>query len=638
MGVRAAKALIHVAVAFCAYAFAYQLVLAPTAYWWLTAHGRPVLLVAGIYALIAAAVELALRAERAAWRFVSVHDVINLARSAGATAVIFLVAAFILVRADSVPRSVMILAPALHLAGLAGVRLMRRLVHERSVVRAFAPMLHRAPRDAAPLLLVGDLAEADAFLRELARDVRPRYDPVGILGMETAQVGQRVRGVEVLGLAPELESMLGHLKPGGRAISAVLFLTPPDLLPALPPQALGRMKAAGLSLLRLPVMRDLSAAHGTLPGALRELSLEELLARSPVRLNEERIHGLVNGKRILVTGAGGSIGSEICRQVAAFGCARLVMLDQSEFGLFALDQEMARAHPALERREMICDVRDAARVTACIGAEAPDIIFHAAALKHVPLVENHPCEGVLTNVVGTWNVAQAARAAGVGQMVLISTDKAVDPCNMMGATKRLAEAVVRGGRGRSRTAFGVVRFGNVLGSTGSVVPTFQAQIARGGPVTVTHPEVERYFMTIPEAVQLVLHATAEGAARDLPRSSVFVLDMGDPVKIADLARSMIVLQGLEVGRDIEIAYTGLRPGEKLSEALIDDNERVLTLHPSVFEVVERRPASPLAARQVRELEALARSGQEAAIREAVGALVARLRGRPRAPRALPAVG
>ncbi len=316
-----------------------------------------------------------------------------------------------------------------------------------------------------------------------------------------------------------------------------------------------------------------------------------------------------------------------CRQVAAFGCAHLSLLDHSEFGLFKIDQEIAGAYPHLSRREIICDVRDRARVAANLAQEAPDIVFHAAALKHVPLVENHPIEGVLTNVVGTWNVAESAREARVPHMVMISTDKAVDPSNIMGATKRLAEAVVRGLHGRGGdTNFSVVRFGNVLGSAGSVAPIFQDQIRRGGPVTVTHPEVERYFMTIPEAVQLVLHATAESAARPRSQPSVFVLDMGEPVKIVELARNMISLHGLKPDADIPVIFTGLRPGEKLTEELVDSSERILARLDSVIEVVDHGASAVISEDQVKALQVLARGGDEAAVRLRVYEHVARLRG------------
>lgn len=619
------KIAIHIALPLGAYLAAYAFVLSPSPAWWFGPEARHVWHLAIIYTTIAALVEVVSRTERSSWRFVSILDGFALVRSTILTTVVFVFVVFVLVRAENLPRSVLLITGLFHLGGLASVRLLRRTAHERSILRAVAPLLHRTPAGRARLLLVGDLSVADAFLRELARDSGPAHEPVAILGLKPDDRGRAVRDVMVRGTAADLERTVQAFDVANRSIEAILFLSPPDVIQSVSADTLGALKARGMSLLRLPAMSEINAQRGSLPEALRELSVEELLARPSVRLDLTGIHHLINDKTVLVTGAAGSIGSEICRQVAAFGCGRLIMVDHSEFGLFRIGREIEEAHPALPRVQRLCDVRDAQRIKACVRSASPDIIFHAAALKHVTMVENQPTEGVLTNVIGTANVAEAALAAQASQMVMISTDKAVDPNNIMGATKRLAEAVVRGFHGRSRTAFSVVRFGNVLGSTGSVVPIFQEQIERGGPVTVTDPAVERYFMTIPEAVQLVLHATAESGSRDLSQPSVFVLDMGSPVKILDLARNMIALQGLSVGRDIEIKFTGLRPGEKLTEALIDTNERVLNRLPSVIEVVDQGRAAFLTPSQVHELEGIARSGDDEAMRDVIYAHVNRLR-------------
>jgi len=621
----AIKFAIHIAVASAAYLLAYAFVMDPAAEWWASDAARPVWLLAGLYATLAAVLELVFRTERSSWRYVSIQDGFALVRSTFLAMTAFLLVAFVLMRADAVPRSVLLITWVLHLGGLASVRLVRRMAHERSLLRAIAPLLHQPPKDRNRLLLIGEIGVADSFLRELARDPSPQHHALAILGLERTDKGRLVRGVPVRGVISDLEAVLGAFAESGQPVQSILFLSPPDVVQSVPSEVLGALKSAGVSLLRLPAISELSAARGSLPEALRELSVEELLSRPSVKLDLGRIHELVNGRRVLVTGAGGSIGSEICRQVAAFGCERLTLLDNSEFGLFKIGREIAVAHPDLSMSEKLCDVRDERAVSGAFALERPEIVFHAAALKHVTLVENHPGEGVLTNVLGTANVAEAARKVGVANMVMISTDKAVDPNNVMGATKRLAEGVIRGQQGRSKTSFSVVRFGNVLGSTGSVVPIFREQIERGGPVTVTHPEVERYFMTIPEAVQLVLHATAESAERDGSGASVFVLDMGQPVKIVDLARNMIALQGLTVGRDIEIQFTGLRPGEKLSEALIDTSEVVISRLDSVFEVAERTVGERMGPPQVRALADLARSGDDALVREAVYAQVRRLR-------------
>lgn len=621
---RAVKVGLHVAVAFLAYVCAYQIVLWPGLSWWADMASLQTIALAAIYAGLAAGVEAVFKIERAAWRYVSIPDALKLLRSAFLTAASFLLLTFLFTRAEAIPRSVLLLACILQLCGLAFLRALRRLTHERGLVKALAPILNPRADTAPRLLLVGDVGAADAFLRELARDVQPSYAPAAILGLKSADVGRTVRGVLVAGTLAELESTINAFDFQKRPVAALLFLSASEALQAVSSEVLGRLKVRKLQLLRLPAVTELSAEFATVPRALRELSEEELLARPAVQLDLGRIHELVNGRRVLVTGAAGSIGSEICRQAAAFGCAHLSMLDHSEFGLFKIDDEFSAAHPDLSRRELICDVRDRARVDRCLVEERPDIVFHAAALKHVSIVEHHPCEGALTNVVGTWNVAEASRLAEVGQMVLISTDKAVDPCNVMGATKRLAEAVVRGEQLRAATRFSVVRFGNVLGSAGSVVPVFKMQIARGGPVTVTDPDVERYFMTIPEAVQLVLHATAESASRAEPQPSVFVLDMGDPVKIVDLARNMINLHGLTPGTDIEIQFTGLRPGEKLTEALVDTGETVKGHFGSVMELSDTH-FQALTASQVRDIESVARSGNDQRLVELVYAHVSRIR-------------
>jgi O-antigen biosynthesis protein WbqV len=623
---RGLKIAIHIALPLAAYLSAYAFVLSPGLGWWLTPAAGQVWWLATIYALLAAVLEIVFRTERSSWRYVSVQDALALVRSTFITMAAFLLIVFVLMRATDVPRSVLLIAWVLHLGGLMSIRLFRRALYERSLVRAIAPLFHRQPTGRTKLLVVGEIGAADAFLRELARDAEPQYEAVAVLTLSASDRGGLVRGVAVNGTVDDLKDTVEAFNAGRRPLEAVLFLSPPDIVRDLSAETVGHLKAHGVSLLRLPAITEVSASRASLPSALRELSVEELLARQPIQLDLSRIHDLINGKRVLVTGAGGSIGSEICRQVAAFGCSRLTMLDHSEFALFSIGREIAVSHPALERRERLCDVRDAVRVLGCVKAEAPDLIFHAAALKHVTLVENQPAEGLLTNVVGTANVVRAAEACAVGHMVMISTDKAVDPSCMMGATKRLAEAVVRSHHGASGTGFSVVRFGNVLGSTGSVVPIFRDQIARGGPVTVTDPEVERYFMTIPEAVQLVLHATAESADRSNAHPGLFVLDMGAPVKILDLARKMIMLQGLSVGADIEIVFTGLKPGEKVSEALIDSNERVSSHLASVFEVVDNGVGDPLSAFQIKELEALARTGDDRAIENAVYEHIDRLRG------------
>ncbi|HEY0435977.1 MAG TPA: nucleoside-diphosphate sugar epimerase/dehydratase, partial [Phenylobacterium sp.] len=476
------------------------------------------------------------------------------------------------------------------------------------------------------LLLIGPPSLADTYLRDVSRSHDRTYTPVGIVGSDSRDVGQQVRGVCVIESLENLDEALADLRRWNRYPRAILFLEEPGRLKGLTADQLGLLKNDGIRLLRLPSIVELAQHDGVTLLPMREINIEELLARPPLQLDRGAVGNLIRGRRVLVTGAGGSIGSELVRQMAAFQCAHLIMVDNSEASLFAIDREMEEGFPQISRAPVLCDVRNAERLTAVFKQETPDLVFHAAALKHVPLVERHPCEGVLTNLIGTRNVAEASKACRAAQMVLISTDKAVDPTNVMGATKRLAETLIQSEQTTGAgPRFSVVRFGNVLGSAGSVVPIFSSQIEHGGPVSVTHPDMERFFMTIPEAAQLVLHATATSADSQGRDARLFVLEMGAPVRIMDLARQMIALSGR---RDVEIRITGLRPGEKLTEALLDDNERSLPCAPNVMEVVSDAPLR-LNRAQLEDLEVLATAGEDGEVRRAVFDLVAQIRGERR---------
>jgi O-antigen biosynthesis protein WbqV len=582
------------------------------------------LLQATYYGLGALIVELVFRVERAPWRFVSASDHLRLFRSAVLTAATFMVITRMV--HPGIDGGLRTVAGAALIQGtfLSALRVIRRSLHERqlldSVLRLGPASMHPAlPR----LLIIGSAAEAEAFLRSPA-GLGERYTPIGVVSPTDRETGDELRGVCVLGAIADFDRVLARLRDSGLPPSAILFMTD-SAMSTFGAERLGRLKTEGVRLLRRHGVVEMGPAADNGP-ILREISLEELLSRPPVRLDPEPIRALVWGRRVLVTGAGGSIGSELCRQIAASGCAQLTMVDASEYNLFHIDREIAERHPLLPRREILCDVRDAARVERVFAQHKPDIVFHAAALKHVTLVENHPCEGVRTNVLGTRNVALAAKACGAAHLALISTDKAVAPTSIMGAAKRVAEAVARqyGGGGDMRVS--IVRFGNVLGSAGSVVPIFQSQIARGGPITLTDAEVERYFMTIPEAVQLVLRAVALSMiASDGDEDGVLTLEMGEPVKIIDLAKRMIELQGLTPGRDIEIKITGLRPGEKLTETLVDVNEVARAKAPGIMEAVRMSPAPLIADDRLETLDALAEAGDEIGIREELFDLVGALR-------------
>lgn len=580
---RVPKIAIHVALAFAGFVTAYQAIVWNSPDWWLTSPtAKGVLQLAIIYAGIALVVELFVRVERSPWRFVSIRDALLLFRSTALTTAIFVVFMFLANRGQGLPRSTIILAWGFYLGALAAVRLLRRSIYEGVLTTSLVPLLKGArAKDSKTLVIVGNVEGADAFLREFERSSHPAFTPLGVVTPHKGDAGKHIRGVPVLGSVEDWEKLRESLGVAHAPVEAVLFLDEPtDVLSA---DALGRLTAEHVTLLRRPRIVELSERESAGAQGLREIGIEELLSRPSVDLNMTAVKSLIAGKRVLVTGAGGSIGSEICRQTAALGCAHLTLLDHSEFGLFLIDREIGDSYPTLSRRAVLCNIRDSRTVQAHFNGERPDIVFHAAALKHVPLVEDHPNEGVLTNILGTCNVAEAAALCGAADMVQISTDKAVDPSNVMGATKRLAEAVVRWAGKGAETRFSVVRFGNVLASAGSVVPIFKAQIDRGGPITVTHPDVERYFMTIPEAVQLVLQAATLSQASTRAIPSVFVLEMGKPVKIHDLARRMIELSGRREG-EIGIEFIGLRPGEKLSEDLIDETETVVSTHAGVMEV------------------------------------------------------
>jgi O-antigen biosynthesis protein WbqV len=628
MAFRAQTILADVVIAAAAFTFAY--IVAPLR---LAALGPPavpalsLLQLVLIYSALAGAFTILFRRELSPWRYASIPDALVLARIAVLTVGVFLLAVFVLDRARGLPRSILVLAPIFQMVGCMGGRILRRALHEHAF-GSFAPLKSISDRvtQAPSLLLIGPPSLADTYLRDVVRKHDHTYAPVGIVGVDPRDTGQQVRGVCVIESLDNLEAALADLRRWNRYPRAILFLEEPSRLKGLTADRLGRLKSDGIRLLRLPSIVELGDHNNLTLLPVREINIEELLAREPVELDRRPIADLIRGRRVLITGAGGSIGAELCRQVAAFQCAHLTLLDFSETGLFEIDREMGETYPQISRLSVLCDVRNAARVANTFIDQRPDLVFHAAALKHVSMVERHPCEGVLTNVIGTWNVAEAARACDAAQMVLISTDKAVDPTNVMGATKRLAEAVIQAQQnGQGATRFSAVRFGNVLGSAGSVVPIFRSQIERGGPVTVTHPDMARYFMTIPEAAQLVLHATAASAEEDAGRARLFLLEMGEPVRIMDLARQMIALSGATPGKDVEIEVTGLRPGEKLTEALLDETERSVPCAPKVMEVVSSSSVR-VTANHLLELESHAARGHMEEVRQALFELVAQIRG------------
>lgn len=506
---------------------------------------------------------------RGVWRYASMDDLSAIARGVGLSLFVSLPILFFFGHLGTMPRSLPIIQGIVLLFCLGGPRVAYRLWKDSRQQKR-----QQQNDNAIPVVLVGSDAQSDLFIRHCRHHPEVGYQVVGLITPSEHRKGRRIQGVEIIGSLSTLTQGLDRLVRRGihpRRLILSSDLVGGDMIHTLMEIADRR----GLTLARLPRMTNFDPADdGKSAMDLRPIAVEDLLGRHQVALDRQSIARLIHGRRVLVTGAGGSIGSEMVRQIAAFSPARLVLLDASEFALYTIDLEIAERFPQLERRSVITSVRDRQRLIALLQSEKPDLVFHAAALKHVPLVEGNPIEGILTNAIGGRNLADACTMAGVQAMVMISTDKAVNPTNVMGTTKRAAELYCQSlDLAQHQTRFVTVRFGNVLGSTGSVVPRFQSQLAAGGPLTVTHPEMERYFMTIREAVELVLQASARAVESNRHEAGkIYVLDMGKPVKIVDLARQMIRLAGLVPDVDIPIVFTGLRPGEKLFEEIFHGEE------------------------------------------------------------------
>jgi FlaA1/EpsC-like NDP-sugar epimerase len=502
------------------------------------------------------------------WHNVNFSDLVALFNAANLSTLVLLAINGLMVNTLHPPRGVFIIDWALTILVLGGLRAVWRLSREE-----LSPRLWRS--DYRNALIVGANQSGETLARHLLSDRRLKYQPVGYLDRDASRIGSTLGGIPVWGQPSDAPAIAARL-----AVADVLVisgvLTGPQLR-----SLMEDCEKARITLKVIPAYDDLLAANYS--PQIRNVDIDDLLRREPVQLNNEAIGTLVGGRTVLVTGAGGSIGSEICRQVLKFRPKSLIMVERSENSLFQVEQEFRALRTESHVIPCVADITDRPRMDQVLRQYRPAIVFHAAAHKHVPMMEYNPGEAIKNNVLGTRLLAQLADEHGVQEFVMISTDKAVNPTSIMGVSKQLAERFVHAFSERTGTKFVVVRFGNVLASSGSVVPIFQDQIRRGGPVTVTHPEIERFFMTIPEASQLVLQAAAMGKGGE-----IFVLDMGESVRIVDLARDLIRLSGLQED-DIEIVFTGLRPGEKLYEELyFDDEERQATPHPKLF-VAYHRP-------------------------------------------------
>ncbi|HEX9051315.1 MAG TPA: nucleoside-diphosphate sugar epimerase/dehydratase, partial [Anaeromyxobacter sp.] len=469
------------------------------------------------------------------------------------------------------------------------------------------------------ILILGAGDAGEMLLREIQQRHAARFEAVGLLDDDPQKRGAHIHGVRVLGNIDDLPRVTSA-KDVDEIIIAI-----PSATGAQMRRVVDLCKSTGVRFRTIPGMDRVIDGRVTV-SQLRNVAIEDLLGRDPVQLDMDVISAEMKGHVVMVSGAGGSIGSEICRQVCRFEPAALLLVERAENNLFHIHRELAPLHPDVVLVPCVADVGDEARMTEIFQAHRPTVVFHAAAHKHVPMMEWNPGEAVKNNVVGTRRLADLADRHGVQRFVMISTDKAVNPTSVMGVSKRVAEIYVQALSQRSRTRFVTVRFGNVLGSAGSVIPIFQQQIADGGPVTVTHPEMKRYFMTIPEASQLVLEAGMMGAGGE-----IFILDMGEPVKIADLARDLITLSGLRPGEDIEIRFTGVRPGEKLFEELSVDAEKADTTgHPKIFVGHFRPHPWETVVRHIEELAELADARAER-VRKKFREIVPEYRAAPEIP-------
>jgi len=560
---------------------------------------------------------------RTVWRYTSVSDLVDILAAALLALFTFGLYQHFFVPSFIYAPSFIAMQGLVLMALMASQRLFYRAVNEGFLMTRGA---HASGHARARVLLVGAGLATDKFIKAVRQNPDSGYEIVGIVDNRRTLFGEMMHGVPIMGKGKHLDRILVDLARLGKSPQRLVFTESVDGGEAdfkdIPEAFLTRPEDFGLKLSRLPNQTSFTEGLDMVVDdgpriALKPIAIEDLLGRPQATLDMKSIRSLIAGKRVAITGAGGSIGSELCRQIARHEPAGMMMLDFSEYNLYVLEQDIADIQPSMPWRCQLCNVRVAEQLRKVFAEFKPDIVFHAAALKHVPLVEANPSEGVLTNISGTRFVAEACEEFKVGTMVQISTDKAVNPCNVMGATKRVGEFLAQAMDLESKgghTRFITVRFGNVLGSSGSVVPLFRKQLERGGPLKVTHPEISRFFMTIREAVSLVLQASSHALRHPDERGRILVLDMGDPVKIVDVARQMIRLANLRPDHDIKIEFIGLRPGEKMYEELFDVAEqRTETDSPQILAAMSQPIDSAMLRRSVANLEEAARKGDDMAV-------------------------
>lgn len=580
-----------------------------------------------IYALLSVAIFAGFKTYRGIWRYTSVPDLVRLGWAVVSLNVLYFGVREIVFEQLGmlhIPFTQPVINGLVLLALVCGTRIAYRLMHEGGKIGDVRR--DNSVKNRSRILLVGAGPEAELFIRSIRANPQSGYYIVGIVDKHTLRKNRTIHGIPILGRSKDIEKIFHQLAEAGQAPQRIIFTAttgtgnradtggiPMDML-------MHKAEELGLTFSRLPNLTEFKDApdnHANHALEIKPIAIEDLLGRPQAKIQTETIKDFIKGKKVLITGAGGSIGSELSNQIASFEPAHMTLLDNSEFNLYTVDMDIRTNAPTIPLKTVLCNIRNRNVINALFQQLKPDIVFHAAALKHVPLVEMNPCEGILTNVAGTRNVAEAALACKAQAFVQISTDKAVNPTNVMGASKRIgeyfAQALDLEGRAQSLTTrFITVRFGNVLGSSGSVVPLFKKQLQKGGPLTVTHPDIKRYFMTVNEAVSLVLQASAMATScQKDERGRIMVLDMGEPMRITDVARQMIRLADLVPDKDIKIVYTGLRPGEKLYEELFDSREvPIETDIPSTLAAVPQPISLDILRKNIETLEELAINGEE----------------------------
>ena len=576
------------------YWFRFNLTQIPEHYWSQSLRALPWVI------LVQAACFYLFGLYKGVWRFASIPDLIRIMKAVAAGTVVTMAILFLAYRLEQTPRSMVLLYPMLLLLLLSGPRLLYRWSKDRRL----------AIDSGTRVLIVGAGKAGEMLARDLLRAQSDGYQPTAFVDDKTRRHGQEVHGIPVLGGCEKIPEIVHSMDID------LIMLAIPSANGAQMRRLVELCDESGASFQTVPPLSALLTGKVAI-NELRDVAIEDILGRDPVALDWEEIHHNLGGRTILVTGAGGSIGSEICRQAAALRPSMLVLLENSEYNLYKLDMEIRNRFPQVKLSTELGDIRDPKRVDQIFQVHNPDVVFHAAAYKHVPMLEHQIGEAVKNNIIGTRNVALAADRHRVSEFVLISTDKAVNPANYMGMTKRVAEIFCQNLNSKSATKFITVRFGNVLDSAGSVVPLFRQQIRDGGPLTVTHPDIERFFMTIPEAAQLIFQASVIGNGGE-----IFVLDMGEPVLIMALAEQMIRLSGKVPHKDIDIAITGLRPGEKLYEELFHEHEPLgSTSHKKIFLAKHRQVDWDALLQDLNHMEEFCGNGETEHLKDVLRTLV-----------------